>query len=70
MQKLIEQINEAKTPTEVIDWQIKVHNSNLLPGEKRPLLKLLDAQLALAYARQDLGEAYVEVSEFKEGDLR
>ena len=70
MQNIVKQIEEAKTPTEVIEWQLKVYNSYLLPSEKRPLLKLLDAQLALAYARIDLGEAYVEAPEIKEGDLK
>jgi len=36
---------------------------------KRPLIKLVEAKIALLKARQQLGEAYVVASELKEGEV-
>jgi hypothetical protein len=59
MSNLYKEIEQAQTPVEVIDLQIKVQQSLLSREEKAPLLKLLDAQLALVKARIELGDAYV-----------
>ena len=67
---MVDKIDNTSTLDEAIKISIQIQLSAAPSEVKRPLIKLIEAKIALLRARQQLGEAYVVSSELKEGDIK
>ena len=56
---MVDKINKAETLTEAIDLSVQIQLSNADSTVKRPLLRLVEAKIALLKAKQQLDDAYV-----------